>query len=118
VGGAAHVWQNGLYDSLSIVLLFPLVVWLGASGQVTGQVASRLCTFLGAISYPIYITHYPLIYIYTAWVSRHKTPLAQALPITVLTFVAAVVLAYACLKLYDEPVRRWLKAKFQAPKLA
>jgi peptidoglycan/LPS O-acetylase OafA/YrhL len=118
VGGAAHVWQNGLYDSLSIVLLFPLVVWLGASGQVTGQVASRLCTFLGAISYPIYITHYPLIYIYTAWVSRHKTPLAQALPITVLTFVAAVVLAYACLKFYDEPVRRWLKAKFQAPKPA
>ncbi|TPG65383.1 acyltransferase family protein [Hymenobacter nivis] len=118
VGGAAHLWQNGLYDSLSIILLFPLVVWLGASGQVTGRAAARLCTFLGAISYPIYITHYPLIYVYTAWVSRHKPPLGQAWPVALLTLAAAVALAYASLKLYDEPVRRWLKAKLQAPKPA
>lgn len=118
VGGAAHLWQNGLYDSLSIILLFPLVVWLGASGQVAGAAAGRLCTFLGALSYPIYITHYPLIYTYTAWVSRHKPPLALALPVALLTFAAAIALAYACLKLYDEPVRRWLKGKFLTPKTA
>ncbi|OGX83760.1 acyltransferase family protein [Hymenobacter coccineus] len=118
VGGAAHLWQNGLYDSLSIVLLFPLVVWLGASGQPGGAVSGRLCTFLGALSYPIYITHYPLIYVYTAWVNRHKPPLAQAWPVALLTFAAAIVLAYACLKLYDEPVRRWLKGRFLAVKAA
>lgn len=115
VGGAGHPWLNGLYDSLSIVLLFPLVVWLGASGQVAGAGASRICAFLGAISYPIYITHYPLIYIYTGWVSAHKVSLQQALPVTLLTFAAAIGLAYACLKLYDEPVRQWLKRKFMAP---
>jgi hypothetical protein len=27
--------------------------------------------------------------------------------------VGIVVLAYACLKFYDEPVRRWLKARYQ-----
>jgi hypothetical protein len=26
-------------------------------------------------------------------------------------FVAAVAIAYACLKLYDEPTRRWLAGK-------
>jgi peptidoglycan/LPS O-acetylase OafA/YrhL len=26
-------------------------------------------------------------------------------------FVAAVAIAYACLKLYDEPARRWLAGK-------
>ena len=30
----------------------------------------------------------------------------------VLTFVGAFVLAYACLKLYDEPVRKWLTDRF------
>ncbi|RZL13601.1 MAG: acyltransferase [Hymenobacter sp.] len=79
VGGAAHLWQNGLYDSLNIVFAFPLIVWLGASGQLTGAVASRLGKFFGDISYPIYITHYPLIYLYTAWVYERKLPLAQAL---------------------------------------
>ena len=71
--------------------------------------AQRLCRFLGAISYPIYITHYPLIYTYTAWVAAHKVPLRDGWPVAALVFLAAVALAYACLKWYDEPVREWLK---------
>ncbi|UOG75197.1 acyltransferase [Hymenobacter tibetensis] len=114
VGGAEHLWLNGLYDALSILLVFPLVVWLGASGQATGPGVARLCQFFGSISYPIYITHYPLIYTYTAWVSNGRRPLAQVWPVALLTFGAAVLLAYACLKLYDEPVRRWLKTKVLA----
>lgn len=111
VGGAEHLWLNGLYDSLNIVFIFPLIVWLGASGRIAGAGAARLCKFFGDISYPVYITHYPLIYTYTGWVSTHKPSLQQALPVALLTFAAIVLLAYASLKLYDEPVRRWLKAK-------
>ncbi|QIX60751.1 acyltransferase [Hymenobacter sp. BT18] len=114
VGGPDHLWQNGLYDSLSIILVFPLIVWLGASGQVTGQISARVCKFFGDISYPLYITHYPFIYTYTGWVSTHKPSWQQALPVALLTFVAAVALAYAALKLYDEPVRRWLRGRFLA----
>ena len=114
VGGAAHLWQNGLYDSLSIIFVFPLVVWLGASGQIAGAGAARVSKFLGDISYPIYITHYPLIYTYTAWVSAHKPSAQQALPIAALTFVGSILLAYACLKFYDEPIRRWLRGRLLA----
>jgi peptidoglycan/LPS O-acetylase OafA/YrhL len=111
VGGAEQLWLNGLYDSLSIILLFPLVVWLGASGKISSPGPARLCKFFGDISYPIYITHYPLIYLYTAWVSTHKPEVAQALPVAALTFAASIVLAYACLKFYDEPIRQWLRTK-------
>jgi peptidoglycan/LPS O-acetylase OafA/YrhL len=114
VGGPSHLWLNGLYESTSIILVFPLIVWLGAGGQIAGAGAARLCKFFGDISYPLYITHYPLVYIYTGWVSRHKVPLAQGLPWAVLTFVVAVGIAYACLKFYDEPVRRWLRKKVLA----
>ena len=38
--------------------------------------------------------------------------MAEGIPYMILTFVGAVVLAYACLKLYDLPVRNWLKNRF------
>ncbi|WP_158826442.1 acyltransferase family protein [Mucilaginibacter lacusdianchii] len=112
IGGADHLWANGLYESLVIIIAFPFIVYLGASGQVEGKFSSKLCKFLGDISYPIYITHYPIIYTYTAWVSRNRGMSFQtAFPWAALTIISSVVLAYACLKLYDEPVRRWLHKK-------
>jgi peptidoglycan/LPS O-acetylase OafA/YrhL len=111
VGGSNHVWMNGLYDSLSIIFLFPLIVFLGASSDVVGKNTTRICKFLADISYPIYITHYPLIYIYTGWVSNKKLSMGQAWPSALLTFTTSLLLAYACLKFYDEPLRRWLKRK-------
>jgi peptidoglycan/LPS O-acetylase OafA/YrhL len=103
--------MNGLYESLTIIFIFPLIVLLGAGGTVKGAFATRLCKFFGDISYPIYITHYPLIYIYTAWVANGKIPLQKAYPYGILVIVSAIVIAYACLLWYDEPVRKWLKIK-------
>ena len=109
VGGPQHLWINGLYDSLSIIILFPIVVYLGASGVLTSGFSVKLCKFFGDISYPIYITHYPLIYIYTAWVAAHHVvSKSEDVFYGVLTFVSAVLLGYLLLKFYDEPVRRWL----------
>lgn len=111
VGGSSQLWLNGLYDSLSIILLFPLVVFLAASGSVEGKLSARICKFFGDISYPIYITHYPIIYIYTGWVASTKVPLRTAYPYSFLVFFSCIALAYACLKWYDEPVRSWLRKK-------
>lgn len=111
VGGAEHLWMNGLYDSLSIILVFPFIIVLGAGGTVNGRYASQICKFLGDISYPIYITHFPLIYLYTGWVSNHKPSIQEAFPVALLVFGSSIVFAYLCLKFYDEPVRQWLKKK-------
>jgi peptidoglycan/LPS O-acetylase OafA/YrhL len=119
IGGQAHLWMNGLYESLTIIVVFPLIVYLGASGEVTGKLASRVCKFFGDISYPIYITHYPLIYIYTGWVSDHRSvSFGKAFPYALATLVGAVVIAYASLKLYDEPVRQWLQKRWLGQQLA
>lgn len=117
-GGPAELWKNGLYDALCIVLVFPLVVYIGASGQVSTRLGARMCGFLGAISYPIYIIHYPFVYTYTAWVAKGKVPLAEALPWTIATFVACVVVAYVCLTCYDIPLRQWLDKRFMRRRVA
>ena len=85
---------------------------MGAGGKVTGKRSTTVCKFLGDISYPIYITHYPLVYTYTAWVCNNNATMVEGIPYMILTFVGAFVLAYACLKLYDEPVRKWLTDRF------
>nr|WP_229262611.1 acyltransferase [Duganella radicis] len=108
LGGASELWKNGLYDALCIVLVFPLVVYIGASGQVNTRLGARICSFIGAISYPIYIIHYPFVYAYTAWVAKGKVPLAEALPWTIATFAACIAVAYVCLTFYDIPLRQWL----------
>jgi len=112
IGGSEHLWMNGLYDSMIIIFIFPLIVYLGASGELKGRYAAKICKFFGGISYPIYITHYPIIYIYTGWISNHKIPFSEAYPVALLVLVSSVSLAYLCLKLYDEPVRIWLKKRY------
>jgi peptidoglycan/LPS O-acetylase OafA/YrhL len=116
-GGAQALWMNGLYESIAIILVFPLVVWMGASGSLHGAAATRACAVLGAISYPLYILHYPIIYTYTAWVANNKPAPAAALPVAALAFAGSVALAWAILKLYDEPVRRWLARRYLERKL-
>ena len=114
VGGPQHLWQNGLYESFCIIVLFPVIVAMGAGDRVTGRLSTRLCKFFGEISYPLYITHYPLIYIYTAWVTKNKIPAPRGAVMGVLLFATSITIAYACLKLYDEPVRAWLSRRFLA----
>jgi peptidoglycan/LPS O-acetylase OafA/YrhL len=66
IGGATHVWLNGIYEAVCIILVFPLIVYLGSSGVLHTQLESRLCKFLGDMSYPLYLVHYPLVYFYAA----------------------------------------------------
>lgn len=115
VGGHEHLWMNGVYDSLTIILLFPLIVYMGASGEVKENISSRISNFLGKISYPIYITHYPLIYLYMAWVVKYKPTASQSVVGGMVVLVTALLLAYLCVKFYDIPVRKWLTRRFMSP---
>ncbi len=114
IGGAEQLWMNGLYEAFCIIVVFPVVVYMGASGVVRSQTEGKICSFLGNLSYPLYMTHYVLVYFYVAWVSNHKgITVGQAWPYALLTFSGAIVLAYASLKWYDEPLRAWLRKKLK-----
>jgi len=117
-GGREHYWVNGLYEAMCIIVLFPIIVSIGAGGTLAGKYSTPVCSFLGRISYPLYITHYPLIYIYTAWVMRQKVSLSQGYPYALLVLLGSLAMAYLFLRFYDEPVREWLKMRFQQGKSA
>jgi len=108
IGGSENLWMNGLYDTICAILIFPLLVYLGASGKTTDKITTRICKFLGDISYPLYMVHYPFIYLYYAWVKNENLTFVQSLPGASALVIGCVILAYLCLKLYDEPVRKFL----------
>ncbi len=117
IGGAETVWMNGLYESICIIIIFPAIVYLGASGILKSKEEVRICKFLGEISYPLYMVHYPLVYFYVAWISNRKdVTLLQALPYATAILIGSLVLAYVSLKWYDEPVRQWLIRRRNTPK--
>jgi len=112
MGDTPHDWRNGLYDAACVLLLFPLIVAIGAGQKLADGKSLRVARFFGDLSFPLYITHYPLIYLYTAWVVDQKVPPHIGAPVGVLLVIVAVLIAYASLKLYDEPMRRRLAARF------
>lgn len=112
VGDGESLWMNGLYDTVCFAFLFPLLVYLGASGKTTDKHTTRVCKFLGDISYPLYMVHYPFIYLYYAWVKNESLTFVQSLPGALALVIGNILLAYLCLKLYDEPVRKYLAKHF------
>ena len=116
IGGSENLWMNGLYDTLCFAVAFPLLVYIGASGKTTDKITTRICKFLGDISYPLYMVHYPFIYLYYAWVKNENLTFSESLPGALALFFGSILLAYACLKLYDEPVRRYLTKSIFFPR--
>lgn len=112
IGGNERLWLNGLYESFVIIIVFPLIIYLGAIGKVTGKWVNRFCVFMGDISYPLYITHFPLMCVFYAWVVNNDIPLSTGVWAILLVTFVSTIMAYVWLKIYDEPVRRWLTKKY------
>ena len=110
--GKMQPWQSGLYDAVCVIMVFPCLVWLGASQLSMGNVTRCVSHFLGELSYPLYIVHYPLMYLFYAHIGFNGDlvpiavlgdvwPAAMALPLV------CILLAWFCWRFYDRPVRRY-----------
>ena len=106
--------MNGVYEILCCALIFPLLVWLGASetSSDAGGFTSKLYKFLGGLSYPLYMVHYPFIYIYYGWVKDNELTFRESLPGAAGVVFGSIALAWLCLKFYDIPLRKYLTSKW------
>lgn len=102
-----------IYQLVCLFSFFPGIIWIGARGMVSGR-QQRAVSFLGRLSYPLYATHFPLIYLYITWVARDDAPYQGYIHpwlLVIITLVASVLIATLCLLFYDEPLRKWLSRK-------
>lgn len=106
----ANISLNGIYELFCIMVVFPLIVWIAAlSDSAQSKFTLKLSKFLGDLSYPLYIVHYPVMYLFYAWLIKNQYfTLGETWQMVILVLTVCIVLAYACLKLYDEPIRKKL----------
>lgn len=113
IGGTTHMWMNGLYETMVILLLFPLILAIGAGSEIKHKGLQKLCIFLGEISYPLYITHFAFVYMLWNFKDHHpNAPTSTVVCLCIGLFIVAIWTAYSALKLYDIPIREWLKKRW------
>lgn len=111
---AAPMFQGAWgYDAVAVIGLFPAIVILGANATHSGHL-SKLWTLLGKLSYPFYIIHEPMLRAVSHVRELSHVPSAFVAALPALGILAAAASAYVIMRLYDEPVRRWLTARLGA----
>ena len=110
IGSQDQPLYNGVYEIICILIAFPVIVYMGAKGTVSGK-SHSFCKWLGDISYPLYITHSPIIFtLCIGWKANNPeaTP-DQIVFVCCCSIILSLMVAWASLKLWDEPVRKWLR---------
>lgn len=103
------MWLNGLYDTLLVTVVFPILLWIGASSDSgLSRETNKIYTFLGDLSYPVYLVHYPVMYLFFAYLWKNGLTLAESWHVAVGVYVGSLVLGYLVFRLYDLPVRKKL----------
>ncbi len=101
---------NWLIEALVVLLYFPLMVSLGAGAQLSFRLRN-ICVFSGKISYPLYMTHYAVMWIWGNYYNSYKPGTGQLFLIIIPAVLLLTGFAYIVMKWYDEPVRKYLTKK-------
>ncbi|TGE20364.1 acyltransferase [Hymenobacter aquaticus] len=101
---------TGLTDSLTVLVYFPLLVALGAGAHLNPRLA-KTCHWLGELSYPLYMVHYPFVWVFLSYVATQKPPMSTLAWLVPTATLALVGLAYLLLVTVDAPLRRYLSKR-------
>jgi peptidoglycan/LPS O-acetylase OafA/YrhL len=99
---------NRFMDPIIVICCFPLLVAFGAGARLN-PVFNKICNFSGEISYPLYMVHYPFIWLFMSYVEAKTPTIGQMTIIITIGVLLLISLAYLVLILVDIPIRSYLK---------
>ncbi len=101
----------GAVSSLAcVMLLFPLLVWLGIANR-PGPALGQVFAVLGALSYPLYITQAAVLRIGLEVLRRYPLSPAQFAVFALAEAACALILAWLAMRWFDAPLQRLLRQK-------
>lgn len=110
--------MNGLYDTYMFHFICPSdIITLEPRGKQQIIKTTTICSWQGRISYPLYMIHHPFIYLYFAWVRNENLTFTQSLRGAIALVLGCIILAYLCLNLYDELIRKYHSTHFLSAKV-
>jgi len=105
---------NWLVEPIIVVFYFPIVVSLGAGASLSSK-HHKINKFSGDISYPLYMTHYPFMWIFANYVTAEEPSMALLRWVTTISVFLLISLAYLVFRFLDFPIRHYLKDKLVPP---
>ncbi|UEG55174.1 acyltransferase [Mucilaginibacter daejeonensis] len=106
-----HTQFNSLTELLIVLFYFPLIIMIGAGAVITNR-TKACCTFLGDISYPFYMTHYAVMWMFGNYYLAHHPSMSILAMIIPVTTTLLIGIAYLVMIKYDRPFRNYLNRKF------
>lgn len=108
IGPESKVWVNGVYECLILFMLLPLIVMIGAGSRPLTRFGEKACHFLGELSYPLYLVHYPIHYVFFAWLSNREPDWSVRTPVSIGVYLGCLLLGVVVMRLVDTPIRKRL----------
>ena len=106
------MYQNGAFELVALMVVFPLLLLAGAGTEVTHARTAAVCAFFAELSYPFYMSHYPFMKIHNWWVRKYSAGCSAGfcLALGVCEYLVLAGLAYVMMRYWDRPVRRAVTA--------
>ncbi|MFD2599407.1 acyltransferase family protein [Sphingobacterium corticis] len=99
-----------VFDPAIVIVYFPILLAFsaGADQSSYGKAETTTIKWLGKISYPLYMVHYPFIWLFYSYVQRNAPNMEEMAWIVSVGMVLTTVLAHLVLRYLNEPIRKYL----------
>lgn len=102
------------YDALTAAILMPALIFVSANAQVSGFF-SKFCAWLGAVSYGVYILHFPIYLGLNVIMAGLDTQVSGFVKVALTALTSAGVAQLVAI-FFEKPVRKVLSRHFMPKK--
>jgi peptidoglycan/LPS O-acetylase OafA/YrhL len=101
---------SALYDSVAVLVVIPVLVWMAATGRNLAT-ADRFASASGALSYPLYALHFPIVVSLSNIAKKLALNGWQTVALALACIALSLGTAIVVYQVYDKPARAWLKLR-------
>lgn len=104
---------NWIIEPILVVFYLPFIMSLGAGASLTEK-HYKINKFSGDISYPLYMIHYPFMWIFLSYVTVKQPSKIELWWIVPISIILLICFAHMVSKFIDNPIRRYFSNKLKA----
>ncbi|RZK48650.1 MAG: acyltransferase [Pedobacter sp.] len=101
---------NWILEPFIVLVYFPFIVALGA-GSTRKAKQTKYINLAGELSYPLYMIHYPFIWIFLGYYMAHNPSSQELLMLVPASTIGLVLLAFISYRYLDKPIRNYFKIR-------